>query len=109
MVGVGTVSLGGCSSLRSTEKHHGGFGGLAFLVGGNLAISASGQGGALVRVDPADSGALTATAQATPAVMGGRSMQGWLRVSPEDLDTDEQLTEWVTRAIAYIRSLPPKR
>ena len=90
-----------------TEKKM--FGGLAFLVGGNMAISASGQGGVLVRVDPADSGALTATGQATLAVMGGRTMQGWLRVSSEDLETDEQLTGWVTRAVAYARSLPPKR
>jgi len=85
------------------------FGGLAFLVGGNMAISASGQGGVLVRVDPADSGALIATANATLAVMGGRTMQGWLRVSSEDLETGEELTEWVNRAVAYTRSLPPKR
>ena len=90
-----------------TEKKM--FGGLAFLVGGNMAISASGQGGVLVRVDPADSGALIATANATLAVMGGRTMHGWLRVSSEDLEADEQLTEWVTRAVAYARSLPPKR
>jgi len=90
-----------------TEKKM--FGGLAFLVGGNMAISASGQGGVLVRVDPADSGDLIATANATLAVMGGRTMQGWLRVSSEDLETDEQLTEWVNRAVAYARSLPPKR
>jgi TfoX N-terminal domain len=90
-----------------TEKKM--FGGLAFLVGGNMAISASGQGGVLVRVDPADSGALIATANATLAVMGGRTMQGWLRVSSEDLETDEELTEWVNRAVAYTRSLPPKR
>jgi TfoX/Sxy family transcriptional regulator of competence genes len=85
------------------------FGGLAFLVGGNMAISASGQGGALVRVSPAESGALTATGTATLAVMGGRTMQGWLRVSSADLDADEQLTEWVNRAVGYARSLPPKR
>ncbi len=90
-----------------TEKKM--FGCLAFLVGGNMAISASGQGGALVRVDPADTGALTAAANATPAVMGGRTMRGWLRVSSEELETDEQLTEWVNRAVAYTRSLPPKR
>jgi hypothetical protein len=85
------------------------FGGLAFLVGGNMAISASGQGGALVRVDPADSSALVATANATLAVMGGRAMQGWLRVSSEDLEADEQLSAWVNRAVGYARSLPPKR
>jgi len=85
------------------------FGGLAFLVGGNMAISASGQGGALVRVDPAETGALVATANATVSVMGGRTMPGWLRVSAEDLETDEQLIEWVNRAVGYARSLPSKR
>ena len=85
------------------------FGGLAFLIGGNMAISASGQGGALVRVGPADSDALAETTTATLAVMGGREMRGWLRVSSDDLETDEQLTEWVSRAVSYARSLPPKR
>jgi hypothetical protein len=85
------------------------FGGLAFLVSGNMAISASGQGGALIRVDPADNDALVATAHATQAVMGGRETRGWLRVSSGDLETDEQLTEWVNRAVRYARSLPPKR
>jgi TfoX-like protein len=85
------------------------FGGLAFLIGGNMAISASGQGGALVRVDPAESAALTETTTATTAIMGGREMPGWLRVSADDLETDDQLTEWVSRAIRYTRSLPPKR
>lgn len=89
-----------------TEKKM--FGGLAFLVGGNMAVSASGQGGALVRVDPAETDALIAAGNATLAVMGGRTMQGWLRVSSKDLKTDEQLTEWVSRAVAYARSLPPK-
>lgn len=90
-----------------TEKKM--FGGLAFLIDGNMAISASGQGGALVRVDPADADALVATANATLAVMGGRTMQGWLRVSSVDLEADKQLTEWVKRAVGYARSLPPKR
>ena len=84
------------------------FGGLAFLVNGNMAISASGRGGALVRVDPADNDALIAAGNATQAIMGGRTMPGWLRVSSEDLESDEQLTEWVNRAVAYARSLPPK-
>jgi TfoX/Sxy family transcriptional regulator of competence genes len=90
-----------------TEKKM--FGGLAFLVHGNMAISASGQGGALVRVDPADTDTLVATGNATLAVMGGRTMRGWLRVSSEDLDADEQLTDWIQRAVGYARSLPPKR
>jgi hypothetical protein len=90
-----------------TEKKM--FGGLAFLIGGNMAISASGQGGALVRVDPAETDILATTANITPAVMGGREMRGWLRVSSTGLEADEQLTEWVTRAVEYARSLPPKR
>jgi TfoX/Sxy family transcriptional regulator of competence genes len=90
-----------------TEKKM--FGGLAFLVRGNMAISASGQGGALVRVDPAETDALIATGNATVAVMGGREMSGWLRVQADDLDTDEQLTEWVNRGVRYARSLPSKR
>lgn len=89
-----------------TEKKM--FGGLAFLVGGNIAISASGRGGALVRVDPAEASALVATANATLAVMGGRTMPGWLRVSSEDLEADDQLTEWVNRSVRYARSLPPR-
>ncbi|HUJ05933.1 MAG TPA: TfoX/Sxy family protein [Streptosporangiaceae bacterium] len=90
-----------------TEKKM--FGGLAFLIGGNMAISASGQGGALVRVDPAESAALTEMTTATVAVMGGREMPGWLRVSSDALEADDQLTEWVSRAVRYARSLPPKR
>jgi hypothetical protein len=90
-----------------TEKKM--FGGLAFLIDGHMAISASGQGGALVRVDPADVGTLVATANATVAVMGGRTMRGWLRVSSEDLEADEHLTGWIQRAAGYVRSLPPKR
>jgi hypothetical protein len=90
-----------------TEKKM--FGGLAFLIGGNMAISASGKGGALVRVDPAQAGTLVATTNAVPAVMAGRTMAGWLRVSSDDLQTDEQLTAWISRAVAYARSLPPKR
>jgi TfoX N-terminal domain len=85
------------------------FGGLAFLIGGNMAISASGQGGVLVRVDPADSGKLVASTNARPMEMRGREMPGWLRVDPEDVRTKRQLAKWVQRSTAYARSLPAKR
>ncbi|HEY7145787.1 MAG TPA: TfoX/Sxy family protein [Streptosporangiaceae bacterium] len=85
------------------------FGGLAFLIGGNMAIAASGEGGAMVRVDPRQSDALTATTTASLAEMRGRAMPGWLRVSSADLRTDEQLIPWVERGTGYARSLPPKR
>lgn len=84
------------------------FGGLAFLVGGNMAIAASGQGGAMIRVDPAESGALAASTSATPVEMRGRAMPGWLRVDSADLSTDDQLAPWVERGTGYARSLPPK-
>jgi TfoX/Sxy family transcriptional regulator of competence genes len=85
------------------------FGGLAFLIGGNMAVAASGQGGALVRVDPRRSDAIVDTTNARPMEMRGRQMQGWLRVDPQDLRTKRQLTRWVNLGIAYARSLPAKR
>jgi TfoX/Sxy family transcriptional regulator of competence genes len=84
------------------------FGGLAFLIGGNMAIAASSQGGAMVRVDPAQSDALVATTKATLVNMRGRDMPGWLRVSSDDLRTDDQLASWVEMSTGYARSLPPK-
>jgi TfoX/Sxy family transcriptional regulator of competence genes len=85
------------------------FGGLAFLIGGNMAVAASGQGGALVRVDPARSDRIVATTDARPMEMRGREMQGWLRVAPEHLRTKRQLARWVTLGATYARSLPAKR
>jgi hypothetical protein len=85
------------------------FGGLAFLVGGNMAVAASGEGGVLARVDPAESDVLVETTNARPMEMRGRQMRGWLRVDPDDVESDEQLAEWVERGTAYARSLPAKR
>jgi TfoX/Sxy family transcriptional regulator of competence genes len=85
------------------------FGGLAFLVRGNMAVAASGQGGALVRVDPAESDEIVATMNARPMEMRGRPMKGWLRVDPEDVRTKRQLAKWVKLGVTYARSLPAKR
>ena len=84
------------------------FGGLAFLIGGNMAVAASGQGGLMVRVDPADTDPLLDEPHAAPFVMRGRAMQGWLRVATEGVGTREELEPWVARGVAYARSLPPK-
>jgi hypothetical protein len=84
------------------------FGGLAFLINGNMAIAASGQGGLLVRADPAKSASLTAASRATPAVMRGRPMPGWLRVASEDVRTKRLLARWVRVGGEYARSLPLK-
>jgi hypothetical protein len=82
------------------------FGGLAFLIGGNMAVAASGQGGVLVRVDPDESDALVGTTPAELMEMRGRSMRGWLRVAPEDVASEAKLAEWVERGTAFARSLP---
>ncbi|HAM02247.1 MAG TPA: RNA methyltransferase [Acidimicrobiaceae bacterium] len=84
------------------------FGGLAFLIGGNMAIAASGQGGVLVRVDPEQSERIVRTTKAEPMVMRGRAMAGWLRVAPEDVATKRQLEKWVRLGTGYARSLPSK-
>ena len=84
------------------------FGGLAFLIGGHMAVSASGQGGLLLHVEPDETDALLEKPYAQPFVMRGRSMAGWLRVDPEGLKTKRQLEPWVKRGAAYARSLPPK-
>jgi TfoX/Sxy family transcriptional regulator of competence genes len=84
------------------------FGGLAFLINGNMSVSASGQGGLLLRVDPDETDALLSEQHAEPFVMRGRAMQGWLRVAPEGVRTKRQLERWVARGVAYARSLPPK-
>lgn len=85
------------------------FGGLAFLIGGNLAVAASGQGGALVRVDPEQSDDLVDRTVAEPMVMRGRPMTGWLRVPPEAVARKAELKKWVSRGTTYAGSLPAKK
>jgi TfoX/Sxy family transcriptional regulator of competence genes len=89
-----------------TEKRM--FGGLAFLIGGNMSVSVSGQGGLLLRCVPEQTADLERGPHASIAVMRGRPMEGWLRVSEDGVRTDEELETWVTRAVSYARSLPPK-
>jgi TfoX/Sxy family transcriptional regulator of competence genes len=84
------------------------FGGLAFLIGGNMSVSVSGQGGLLLRCDPAETEALLGKPHANPFEMRGRVMDGWLRVDAEGLGTKAQLRRWVERGVSYARSLPVK-
>ena len=84
------------------------FGGLAFLVGGHMAIGVSGQGGIMVRVDPVDTDDLVAREHAGPMVMRGRTLRGWLRVEADGVGSRRGLEPWVRRGVAYAGSLPPK-
>lgn len=94
------------AELNLTEKRM--FGGLAFLISGNMALAASGQGGVMVRVDPGESDELVESGEADLVVMRGRPMRGWLRVDPEQLRTRTQLVRWVDLGVRYARLLPPK-
>lgn len=84
------------------------FGGLAFLVDGNMSVAASGQGGLLVRVPREDTDRLAGRAHVSPMVMAGREARGWLRVEAAGVRTKRQLHGWVTRGVGYARTLPPK-
>ena len=81
------------------------FGGLAFLIGGKMAVAASGQGGLLVRVDPAQHDELIASTNARAMEMRGREMKGWLRVQGKDVEARSELARWVRLGTAYARSL----
>jgi hypothetical protein len=85
------------------------FGGLAFLINGHMAVSASGQGGLLLRVDPADPRDLGSRPGAQPFVMRGRPMEGWLRVGVDGIRTRRQLEAWAEIGVAHARSLPAKQ
>ncbi|MBV9311766.1 MAG: TfoX/Sxy family protein, partial [Solirubrobacterales bacterium] len=82
-----------------TEKRM--FGGLAFLIGGNMAVSASGKGGLLLRVDPAETAELVKRPHAERFEMRGRKMDGWLRIDPDGVRTKRELERWVRRGEQY--------
>jgi len=84
------------------------FGGLAFLIGGNMAVAVSGQGGMIVRVEPAESAKIVERTGARPMEMRGKPMRGWLRVDSEDVATKRQLTRWVMLGTTSARSLPAR-
>ncbi len=84
------------------------FGGLAFLLHGHMAVSASRTGGLLVRIDPADTEAVLARRHVALMEMGGRTMDGWVIVAPEGLRTKRELAAWVKRSVMFARTLPPK-
>ena len=84
------------------------FGGLAFLINGNMSVAVSGRGGLMVRVAPEETEKLLARDHVEPMVMAGRETRGWLRVSPDGVKTKRQLQSWVSRGADYAKSLPPK-
>ena len=84
------------------------FGGLAFLLHGNMTVSASRTGGLLVRIDPSTTDAALARPHVALMQMGGRTMDGWIIVAPGGLRTKRELAAWVKRALTFGRTLTPK-
>ncbi len=84
------------------------FGGLAFLIGGNMSVSASGQGGLLLRCDPEETESLAGEPGVGRFEMRGRAMDGWLRIEGEAVESRDELERWVAVGVDYARSLPPK-
>ena len=84
------------------------FGGLAFLINGNMAVAASGRGGLMVRVPPDETADLVAREHVEPMIMAGRETRGWVRIGDDGIRTARQLTSWVTRGVDYAKSLPAK-
>jgi hypothetical protein len=85
------------------------FGGLAFLIGGHIAVGVSGGGGLLMHVESEDTEALLSEPHVEPFVMRGRAMNGWVRVDAEGVAEDAELRAWVESGVGHARSLPPKR
>ncbi len=84
-------------------------GGIAFIVKSGMACTASGRGGMLVRVDPADQPKLIGRPHVKPMVMGGRKVKSFVRVMPEGYRTPAALKKWVQRGLAAVAALPAKR
>ena len=84
------------------------FGGLAFLLDGNMAVAVSSKGGLMLRHDPGELDELLARAHTRPMLMRGRPAKGWLRVDPDGVKNKRQLQSWVRRGVVFARTLPPK-
>lgn len=84
------------------------FGGLAFLIGGNMSVVVSSKGGLMVRVPPEETEQLLTRDHVEPMVMAGRETRGWLRVHRDGLKTKRQLSGWVDRGVDFAKGLPPK-
>jgi len=102
------VAIGRSVAAGATVTEKCMFGGLAFLLGGNMALAASGQGGLMLRVEPEETESLLQEPHAAPMEMRGREMAGWLRVDPAGVESDEDLQRWVERGLARAGSMPPK-
>ncbi|MGY4651004.1 TfoX/Sxy family protein [Mycobacterium sp. URHB0021] len=85
------------------------FGGLAFLINGNMSVAVSSRGGLMVRVPPDQTEKLLTRDHVQPMVMAGRETRGWLRVSVDGVKTKRQLQSWVSRGVDHAKGLADKR
>jgi TfoX/Sxy family transcriptional regulator of competence genes len=85
------------------------FGGIGYLIDGNMAVGVSGEGGLMIHCPKEETEALLAKPGARPFEMRGREMKGWLRVDAESVSTERELESWVMESVAFARALPPKK
>lgn len=83
------------------------FGGLCFLVRGNMCCGTL-RGELIVRVEPAETEALSSRPHTRPMDFTGKPMRGFVVVEPEGLSRQKQLEEWIGLALERVRSLPPR-
>lgn len=98
----------GTMSTRDAVTEQPMFGGLAFLVGGRMAVAVSGRDGLMVRVEPAEADQLLDEPHVEPVVMRGRPTKGWLFVRADGLTDDAVIEVWVDRGAAQARGAGPK-
>src|SRR5262245_4283469 len=83
------------------------FGGLAFLIDGNMACGVN-KTALVVRFDPAIHADVLAEPGARDFDLSPRPMKGWACVDPDGYRTDVDLERWVERGLSFARGLPPK-
>ena len=83
------------------------FGGLAFLLRGNMCVGVHGSD-LIVRLPPEDTEGALKAAHTRRFDLTGRPMQGWILAGPKGTTTDAALGKWLTGAIEYVESLPAK-
>ncbi len=97
----------GVLDARSDVDERKMFGGIAFLVAGNMACGVM-RDDLMVRMEPDSVAALESEPGVRRFDMGGRPMKGWLLVAPDATAEDGDLVRWVRRGEEFAASLPPK-
>ena len=83
------------------------FGCIAFLLHGNVVVGVW-KASLIVRLGPEGGDEALLEPHVKEFDITGRAMKGWVLVGPEGVEDDEQLTDWIERAVKFVRALPAK-